>query len=229
MSWWRQLLHRRQMEDELDSELRHHLELQVRRNISDGMTEGQARRKATLEFGALDITKEECRDARRLPFLEACFADLRYAVRTMRRNKSFTALAVISLALGIGANTAIYSFMDGILLRSLPVREPESLVVMKWQAEDYALASSGMTWSTGGSSSDPATGVVSSIFPYPALKVFQESDDILSSAFCYFVADRLSITVRDLTESVKGHYVSGDYFQGMGVTPARRTIDSHAG
>ncbi len=91
---------------------------------------------------------------------------------------------------------------------------------MKWHAEGYALASSGMSWSTGGSSRDPTTGTVSSIFPYPALELFQESDDVLESAFCYFVAERLSVSVRDETDSLKGQYVSGNYFQGMGVAPA---------
>ena len=95
-----------------------------------------------------------------------------------------------SLALGIGANTAIYSFIESILMRPLPVADPESLVVMKWHAKGYALASTGMSWSTGGSSRDPTTGTVSSIFPYPALELFQGSDDVLASAFCYFVAER---------------------------------------
>ncbi len=92
----------------------------------------------------------------------------------MRRDKLFALLAIASLALGIGANTAIYSFLDSVLLRPLPVPDPDSLVVMKWDAKGYALASHGMSWSTDGSSGDGGNAQSSS-FPYPALKVFQDA------------------------------------------------------
>jgi hypothetical protein len=77
-----------------------------------------------------------------------------------------------------------------------------------------------MSWSTGGSSFDKTTGAVSSIFPYPALTVFQERPDVLSSAFCYVAAERLALTAQGETEAVKGQYVSGGYFEGMGIVPA---------
>ncbi len=137
----------------------------------------------------------------------------------MRRHKTFTLVVVLSLGLGIGANTAIFSFMESMLLRALPVPEPESLVIMKWRARTYALASDGMNWSTGGSSFDD-TGTLASIFPYPALQMFARSDDILSSAFSYVSRERLSVTTPNATDSSKAHYVSGNYFQGMGIAPA---------
>ncbi len=97
------------------------------------------------ELGNLTLAAEDARAAWTWLWLERLGQDLRYARRSMFHNKAFTALAVLSLALGIGANTAIYSFMESILLRSLPVPEPESLVVMKWRAEKQAsTASSGM-------------------------------------------------------------------------------------
>ena len=172
------------------------------------------------ELGNLTLAAEDARGEMGWRWLEQFGQDLRYGLRSMARDKVFTVLAVASLALGIGANTAIYSFIESILLRPLPVADPQSLVVMKWRATGYALASSGMSWSTGGSSRDAATGTLSSIFPYPALKVFQDSDDVLSSAFCYIVSNNLSVTVRDDTDSLLGQYVSGSYFQGMGVAPA---------
>jgi macrolide transport system ATP-binding/permease protein len=146
--------------------------------------------------------------------------DVRYAMRSMRHQKAFTAIVVASLALGIGANTAIYSFMEAIVFRPLPVQDPQSLVVMKWRAKGYALARSGMMWSTGGSSFDKTTGTVSSIFPYPALAVFQESRGALTTAFGYFSASRLALTAQGEADAVKGQYVSGGYFDGMGVVPA---------
>lgn len=172
------------------------------------------------ELGNLTLAAEDARSELGWVWVERLAQDLRYGLRSMARDKVFALLAVASLALGIGANTAIYSFMDSILMRPLPVAEPESLVVMKWNAKGYTLASTGMSWSTGGSSSDPTTGTLSSIFPYPALELFQNSDNVLESAFCYFVAERLSVSVRDDTDSLKGQYVSGNYFQGMGVAPA---------
>ena len=171
------------------------------------------------ELGNLTLAAEDARGQFVWLGLERVGQDVRYGLRSMRRDKLFAGLAVVSLALGIGANTAIYSFMDSVLLRPLPVADPEALVVMKWQAQRYTLASSGMSWSTGGSSTDGGN-TLSSIFPYPALKVFQDRTDVFSSAFCYFVNDQLSVTVRDNTDSVLGQFVSGDYFTGMGVTPA---------
>ena len=152
-------------------------------------------------------------------WVERLLQDVRYALRSFGHHKAFTAVVVASLALGIGANTAIYSFMEAIVLRPLPVRDPQSLVVMKWRAKGYALARSGMSWSTGGSSFDKTTGTVSSIFPYPALAVFQQNRDVLSAAFCYFSASRLALTAQGETDAVKGQYVSGGYFDGMGVVP----------
>ena len=144
--------------------------------------------------------------------------DLRYAARTMASNRTFTAVAILSLALGIGANTAIYSFVDSILLRSLPVPRPESLVVMKWRARGFPLVSSkGFSTSTSGPYRDSQGLTVGSVFPYPALELFQDAEDLLAGAFCYFGAGRLNITIRGETEAVRGQYVSGDYFAGMGV------------
>ncbi len=171
-------------------------------------------------LGNLTLAAEDARSQMGWLWIEQLGQDVRYGLRALVRDKVFAVLAVASLALGIGANTAIYSLMESLLLRPLPVSHPQSLVVMKWRAKGYALASSGMSWSTGGSSADAATGTTSSIFPYPAVKVFQDSDDVLASAFGYFVSNNLSVTVGDETDSALGQYVTGNYFQGMGVVPA---------
>jgi predicted permease len=172
------------------------------------------------ELGNLTLAAEDARGQFTVLWLERLWQDARYALRSMRHNKAFTAVVVGSLALGIGANTAIYSFMEAVLLRSLPVRDPEALVVMKWRAKGYALARSGMSWSTGGSSFDKTTGTLSSIFPYPALTALQERREVLASAFGYFSASRLGLTAQGETEAVQGQFVSGGYFDGMGVVPA---------
>jgi macrolide transport system ATP-binding/permease protein len=172
------------------------------------------------ELGNLTLAAENARETWTWMWLERLGQDLRYAGRSMFHNKAFTALAVLSLALGIGANTAIYSFMESILLRSLPVPEPESLVVMKWRAEKQASTASSISFSTGGRHTDPKGGRIGTQFPYPALELFERNSELLSSAFAYFVVERLSVTIDEETEAVKGQYVSGDYFRGMGVPPA---------
>jgi predicted permease len=174
------------------------------------------------ELGNLTLAAENARESWSVMWLERLLQDLRYAGRSMIHNKAFTALAVLSLGLGIGANTAIYSFTEAILLRSLPVSDPRSLIVMKWRAEGgyTSAASTGFTMSTGGTSSDPKMGTLGSQFPYPALELFERNTTVLSSAFGYFVADRLNVTTDDETEVVKGQYVTGDYFRGMGVRSA---------
>jgi macrolide transport system ATP-binding/permease protein len=172
------------------------------------------------ELGNLTLAAESARATWSWMWLERLGQDLRYARRSMFHNKAFTALAVLSLALGIGANTAIYSFMESILLRSLPVPDAESLVVMKWRSQKYTSAASrGMSFSTEGTHRDPSEGTIGTQFPYPALELFQRNTDVLSNAFCYFVSDRMTLTIDGESEAVKGQYVSGGYFRGMGVRP----------
>ena len=101
---------------------------------ADGMTAERARAEARRRFGNVGLKQEESREIWMTRFWSELGQDVRYGCRTMTANKAFSALAVLSLALGIGANTAIYSFMESILLRSLPVADPESLVVLNWHS-----------------------------------------------------------------------------------------------
>jgi predicted permease len=171
------------------------------------------------ELGNLTLAAEDARAAQSWMGVERVRQDVRYAVRSMAHHKAFTALVVLSLALGIGANTAIYSFMEAILLRPLPVQEPERLVIMKWRAKSYTLARSGMSWSTGGTTTSREHGTLATNFPYSALDVFAGAGDVLSSAFAYFAIPRIGVSVGDQTDALRGQYVSGGYFGGIGVTP----------
>src|SRR5579859_7178764 len=134
MDWLRELLsrcasllRRKKLDRDLDDEVEAHLELAIHENIRRGMSLPEARTAALLAFGGLTQIKETYRVQRGMPFMEILAQDLRYAIRRLRSSPGFTLVVVITLALGIGANTAIFTLVQGILLRSLPVADPSRL------------------------------------------------------------------------------------------------------
>src|SRR3989449_7080968 len=157
--------------------------------------------------------------------------DVRYGCRTMTANKAFSALAVLSLALGIGANTAIYSFMESILLRSLPVADPESLVVLNWHSRPPQEGSKewvhvihgvqGVLWP------GDKGAMVSGMFPYGAFETLRKENPVFSTLFGYFNGLPRNLAGRGQPMSASAEYVTGEYFRGLAVSPAAgRLIDS---
>ena len=128
----RSLFRRHRVEAELSEELQYHLEEKIRERIAAGLSPEEARRAVMRDFGGLEQSKEKCRDTRRVSFLEDLFKDVRFGLRMLRQNPAFTAVAVLTLGLGIGANTAIFSLVNGVLLGPLPYRNPDRLTIV-WE------------------------------------------------------------------------------------------------
>src|SRR5437660_5728410 len=133
-SWLRAILRRSRVESEMDAELRFHIEAFAEDLVRSGVPREEALRRARIEFGGIELAKEECRAARGVNFIESLIQDLRFGVRMLRKNPGFTAVAVLTLAIGIGANTAVFTVVNGVLLRPMPFPEARRLFLVSLAA-----------------------------------------------------------------------------------------------
>jgi len=195
------LLGRKRMECDLDRELRYHIDRRVEDLIAFGAKEPEARRKAAMEFGGYGRVREEVRDAWFAGWFDDRVRDLRFALRTLRRSPGFAVTAVVSLALGIGANTAIFSLFDQLVLRRLPVRAPEQLVLVDWIG-----SKAGTNWGSG------------NLLSYPFCRDLEKAEGFFDGVFCRHPA--LSyVSAGERAEMLPIEIVSGTYFQVLGVRP----------
>jgi len=217
----RWLTERRAREEELREELQFHLDEEAEQRRGLGLSAEDARYAALRELGNVTRVQEDTRAVWGWTIVEQLGQDLRYAFRTMAANRLFTVLAVLSLGLGIGANTAIYSFVDAILLRSLPVSDPESLVVLNWHAKGGRVpvmrSMSGSTWG------DSTSGTTSGMFPFPVFELLRTKDSVFASVFAHFrywQTRSLNVTIHGEADLAAGWHVSGGYFHGLGIRAA---------
>jgi putative ABC transport system permease protein len=196
----RSLFQRDALESEADTELRFHFDQQVEKYIKSGLTREEALRRARIEFGGHEQLKEEIRDARGVNLVETFLQDIRYGLRILGHTPVISCVAVLSLALGIGANTAIFSLIDTVMLRRLPAQKPEELVQL------LRASSSG-------------TGEGSPSFTNPLWEQVRDHQDVFSGAFAWGES-RFDLSQGGAVRYAGGIFASGSYFNTLGVRPA---------
>jgi len=192
------LFGKRRQDSELAAELESHLALHIEENLRAGMSPEEARRQAILRLGGLERTKEIYRDQQGLPVLETLFQDVRYGLRILRKNPGFTAVAIATLALGIGANSAIFTVVNGVLLRPLPYEDPERLMSVFGSAPSKGLPHFGAS--------------------PPDFRMLRQQNHTFAGLSAYYQAN-FNVSGTDTPERLSAMVVSADYFTTLGVQP----------
>ena len=197
-SWMRlrSLFSKEQLDRELHAELASHLELHIADNLRSGMNPEEARRDALLKLGGIEQTKESVRDRRGFPLLETLLQDLRFGLRMLRKSPGFTAIAILTLALGIGANTALFSVVNGVLLNPLPYQQPDRLVAVYSRNAQFQFDS----------------------ISYPNFLDWRRNNHSFS-ALAAFRAGDFNLTGMGEAERLSGEMVSANFFPVLGVKP----------
>jgi predicted permease len=205
------LFRRRRLERELDEELRFHVESATRDIMAAGTPAAEARRRARASFGGLEPIKEAARDARGTRWIEDLAADLRHALRALRRQPGFALVAIATLALGIGVNTAMFSIVNGLLLRPLPVRAPEELVLFSDDTSQGTIRSTPFpsgVWTLF--STDAFDVLKSAALPLAGIAAYQSGDFVTTA--------RLAGDPAPAAPRIQAKFVSGNFFDVLGVT-----------
>ena len=190
-----------QADQELDDELRDHLERKTEEYVAQGMTQEEARRSARLDLGGIEQTKEKCRDARRVNRIQDSAQDVRYGLRMLRRSPGFTAVAVLTLSIGIGANTAVFTVVNGVLLRPMPFPAPDRLFLVSLVPRVGPFG-----WEPGVSDRD-----------YLA---FRGQDQVFERTAMFTRGDRANLTDAGDPVQIPVSYVTTDFFATLRTHPA---------
>src|SRR5437660_1778020 len=197
-NWFR----RRSLERALERELQYHFDHRVADLTAAGIPEPEARRRVGVELGLAQV-REEIRDVWLTRWFRDFLYDLRYSARSFLRSPGFTAVTLLSLALGIGATTAIYSLVDQVILRALPVRDPARLVLIDWNGDDLITGAIGS----------------SNLMPYPVCRDLQQQTRLFDGVLCR-AEIQVNLTAAGDPRPVAAEIVSGSYFPVLGVGPA---------
>jgi putative ABC transport system permease protein len=193
------LFRKQQHEREMAEELESHLQMNINDNLRSGMSLDEARRQAMIKLGGLEQVKEEYRDTWGVRVISELAQDLRYGLRQLRHNPGFTAVAIITLALGIGANTAIFSVVNAVMLRMLPVQKPEQLVQIRFRA--------------------PRSSDLRATYTNPLWEQIRDHQEALAEVFAWS-PQTFDLADGGEAQDVHGMYTSGSYFSALGVQPA---------
>ncbi len=213
MSWLRRLFSRRRLEIELDKELRFHFDTQVADKIRNGVPESEARRLTRIEFGGIEQIKEDCRERRGTLWIESMAQDIRYTLRQLIKSPGFTCTVLLTLALGIGANAAIFTVVSAMLLQNLPVRDPKSLVRIGDQNQCCV---------RGTAISDGDYGIFSTRMYEQLRKDNPEFEELaaMQAGFEYRPIIARRDAGQELPQLRAAEFVSGNYFSTFGLNPA---------
>src|SRR5580704_18524433 len=196
-------------ERELADEMESHVQLHIDDNLRRGMPPAEARREAILKLGGIEQTKENYRQRRGLPVLETTFQDCRYALRLLQKSPGFTLVAAVTLALGIGGNTAVFSVMNSVLLRNLPLPHPEQLMFLRLPNDQPPGASN--------------TGDGDTSFSDPVFEQLRKEHAAFSDLMAYvpLAIGKVPIRIGEIPEEAEADMVSGNFFSGLGAKFAR--------
>ncbi len=214
--WWLW----RKREKELEKEIQHHLQMAEEERAERGVSQRDAKVGARREFGNTGLVKEITQDVWGWRWLENLYEDLRYGFRTLGKSKGFAAIAIMTLALGIGANTAIFSLINEVLLRSIPVRDPSQLMLVQWRAHKEPNNHNTMGY---GDCEDVHENSLQGYcsFSEPFYQEIRAQEGVFSNLAAFAGGDRLDLSENGAASTVEAaEYVSGNYFETLGVQPA---------
>jgi len=214
-SWAGAVFYRNRLEDRIAAELECHVELLTQDLMRQGFSAEEAARRARIEVGPMLKHKEEMRASLGLRWLDELGGDLRFALRLLRKSPGFTAVAVVSLALGIGANTAIFTVAQHMLLDRLNVSRPEQLKMFYWSAPR-----AGVVHDMWGFWDDlPGGGEVSTSFSYPVYEELRRQNQSLADVMAFKPYGRMTVTIHGEAQAADAEMVSGNYYSVLGVQP----------
>jgi predicted permease len=214
------VLGHRRLDSELQDELAFHVESEIQKNISAGMPPDEARRQALIAFGGVQQTKEAVRQVRWMRFVDVLVKDTRYALRVLRKSPAFTTVAVLTLALGIGMNTAIVSIIDAVLFRSLPVHNPDGLVVLKWEAREEPTTEGLEGFADCDEHLMDKAHPSGCALPLPMLQELKTHTNFFASLAVFTQFGQTDLGGNGPAKRVRSEFVSGGYFETLGVNPA---------